>query len=502
MLTNLPVRRLAAWALLSLLTLPGWSAAQPSSPGAAAAYSSAAALQDQGLYDLAAKEWQGLLKAHPTDPLAPRARYNLGACRFQQGDFAAAAQQFEQAAAAKGAEPIAESAWANLGLARFNQAASLPADQSAQAREAYQGAIKAFDKLLADFPQTSQGGAARFYRAESHAALGEPKPAAEDYRAVLVEVSAATLHDAARLGLASAELDLNQPQQAEATLNTLVAARPAAGVLGEALRLRGEARLATKRYKEAAEDFGQASGIDGYAAAADARERQAFALYSGGDYAGAAGAYQELAKQFPQSPLAAGAQLAAGKCLVLGKQSGEAAFLLGALWRANPSADNAEAAHWLTQTLLGSQQWAEASEVARQAIDTQPTDQWAFPLQLALADALLEQPERQAEALAAYQALSQQHAGTPTGERAEYLAAYTALELGQNDLAWQLASGFLKQRPQHRAGRRRPTGRRRGGNAIGKEQRGDRALPKTTEELPQRSARRRLGDPPGLFAER
>ena len=148
--------------LLAFLGVASVACGQPAAPGAAAAYSSASALQDRGMYDLAAKEWQALLNEHPKDALAARAYYNLGVCRFQKGDFAAAAKQFDSATRANGAEKILENCWANLGLALFNNAATLP--QPAAAQQAYQAAIDAFDKLLRDFPVSSQAGTAAFYR--------------------------------------------------------------------------------------------------------------------------------------------------------------------------------------------------------------------------------------------------------------------------------------------------------------------------------------------------
>ncbi|CAD7694854.1 unnamed protein product [Ostreobium quekettii] len=341
------LRRNAACGLLCLLLVDAASAQPPDKPSAEAAraYASAAALQDRGLHDLAAKEWQTLLKTFPQDALAPRAEYNLGVCRFQQGDFANAAETFQQAARHAQDDSVAEASWSNLGLARFNEAASQADARPQQAAAAYKSAIAAFDQLIAKFPNSTQAGGAQFYRGESLTALGRFDEAAASYRNALADATASPLHTAARLGLASAELELGQPEQAEATLNTLIAGGAVGQSGGEAHTLRGEARLAAGQPASAAEDFAQAASVEGYAAADHAQERRAFALYSAGDHAAAADAYQELARRFPESPLTRGATLAAGKCLLLAGKHDDAAFLLAAEWRADPTAANAESAH-------------------------------------------------------------------------------------------------------------------------------------------------------------
>lgn len=445
-LTTMKAVLFLAWVFCLVGGLSQQAAAQ-ASPEAAAAYTSAAALQDQGLYDLATKEWLALVEAHPEDPLVARAHYNLGVCHFQSGNFEAAARQFEKAAGAKGAEPIVDSALANLGLARFNLAASAPADGSSQA--AYRSAIAAFDKLLKDHPQSTQAGTSQFYQGEAYTALGDARRAAECYMAALADQNAAALHPATRLSLAAAQLDLNQPQPAEETLNTLLATSPQGDNAAEAYRLRGEARLALRQYRPAAQDFERATHSPGYAAAADAMERQAFSLYGAGAYAEAAQVYQSLPRRFPESPLLADTQLAAGKCLVLAGKTQEAAILLDAIWRTQPTQANAEAAHWLVQTLLKSKEYGQVAQVAQQALDTRPEERWSAALQMALADALFETPNRRQDSLGVYRGLARQQGRSALGQQASYLAAHTAMELKDHALALQLAGDFLRAFPDH-----------------------------------------------------
>ncbi|MCA9239907.1 MAG: tetratricopeptide repeat protein, partial [Planctomycetales bacterium] len=406
-----PLRPLLLF-LLGLAAMPLCCLAQPApARSAGAAYTSAAALQDRGLYDLAAKEWLAMLRAHPEDPLASRARYNLGVCRFQQGDFSAAAKEFQAAATGKYAESVAAAAWANLGLARFNLASSLPPEQQPAASEGYRQAVAAFDRLLKEFPQSSQVATSHYYRGESLAALGETAEAAKSFSAVLTDPNASALHEASRISLARAELESGEPAKAEATLNSLLAATPAGAPLSEAYLLRGEARLAAGNPQAAAEDFAKAAADADPAAMDSVLERHAFALYTGKDYANASDLYARLANRYPDSPLAADARVACAKCLMLSGLDRQAERAFAKLWNAAPTADNAEAAHWLVQTLLKRGKHEEAAQLARQALATSPPPQWRAPLQLALADGLSEQPDGQREALQLFTRYAREHAG-------------------------------------------------------------------------------------------
>ena len=54
-----------------------------SPPAAVRQYADAVALQNRGVYDLAADEWEKFLKSYAKDPLEPKAEYYLGVCRLQ-----------------------------------------------------------------------------------------------------------------------------------------------------------------------------------------------------------------------------------------------------------------------------------------------------------------------------------------------------------------------------------------------------------------------------------
>lgn len=432
---TLAARLLTAMGLLPLVVAAAPAAPPAPSPAAVAAYSSASELQNRGMYDLAAAEWQTLLDENPTDALAARAYYNLGVCRFQTGAYADAAKAFDQATSAPGASAIADAAWANLGIARYNHAGSL-AGAAAKPSDVYRQAISAFDQVLKEFPASSQTARARYYRAESLTALGRFDRAISDYRSVLATPEAEPMHVGARLGLAAAQLELEQPQQVETSLAPLFGESLTDESESEAYRLRGEARLATGAAAEAAEDFEHAAGLVNRSAAAELKRRQAYARYAAGQYGQAAQLYQDT-----------GRPLTAGKCWLMAEQPTKAVQSLQPIWQSESSRNRAEAAHWLVQAYRKQQLWPDAAAVARQALDLEAAGPWRAPLRLALADSLYEQPQQRNEALAVYRELSTDAPDSPEGQRASYLAAHTALELKQHRVAIQFAEQFLKLQP-------------------------------------------------------
>lgn len=419
---------------------PGESAVPQVSPAAAAAYTSAAALQDQGLYDLAIDEWQALLTKFADDPIVPRAYYNLGVCQFQLGEFDDAAEQFAKLADPVQHPAIAEQALANLGLTLFN-AAQQQNDQPARA-DRLNRAVGAFDKLIATFPDGPQAPSAWRYRGDAMMLQNEPEAAAAAYRRLITGYAESPERPVAMLGLADALLSLDKANEAEPVLSELISSNPAEDLLAQAYRARGDARLASGDFQAAAGDFAKAAST-AKLGADEATQRQAYALFQAGDYAAAVEVYDTLAAKQPESRLAAEARLAAAKCLISDKNHADAVPRLVALWQADPTAANASTAHWLVQSLLASDgDLAQASEVVEQALATNPDPAWAAELQLDRADLLYRQGNRTAAA-SAYADLAKRYVDQPVGKQAAKLAARTALETGDNALASDLAEAAL-----------------------------------------------------------
>ncbi|MEN1681789.1 MAG: tetratricopeptide repeat protein [Planctomycetota bacterium] len=438
LLALLPAGRLAAQA-------PGPEAGKRSSPAAVAAYTSAAALQDRGLSSLAEQEWRTLLKQHAGDPLATRARYNLGVCLFGQQKYAAAAEEFSRVAQAKDAE-LGPQALANLGLARFNEAAQQPDAQGRPNAQRLQQATAAFQQLTTQHPRSDQAATGWLYLGEARAQLGDAGAAARAFREGLRQFPGGPLAESMSLGLISSLLESGEANEAAAAANRLLDQSKDNAIRLEAYRLRGDCRLATGGFEAAAKDFAEAAATDDPAAAAEATSRRAYCLFKLGRYADAVKVYDQLATQWPDTPSGADARLAAAKCLITAKRPQEAAARLLPMWRRDPTAANAQAAHWYARAVIDAGgDAAGAGVVVDAALSTSPDPTWAVELAMDAADLAYQAAGSRSEAAKRYQQLAEQYPDEEIGQRAACLGAHTLLELGQTDSALRLAEQTLSR---------------------------------------------------------
>lgn len=412
--------------------------------GAAGAdFAGAIALQEQGLYDLAALEWQAVIAAAPSDPQTHRARYNLGVCKFKTGGYAAAAPLFEEVVARAAEVELVESALANLGLAYFNQRAD-----ATTGPQSLRSALASFDKLLQRFPSSKYAPQARFYRGETLAALGEPMRAAEAFAEVLAADPSSRLARRAGAKRATALALAGKPELALAEYDRLIAAAGASPKQrSEALLGRGTVRMELHKFAEAADDFGAAAAAGPKERADVPLERQGYALYRAEKFAEAAAAYKQLAEQHPRSPLASDARLAAGKCCYLASRPDEAARWFAAIWKDAPGPQSAEAAHWHCQALLASKKNEAALTQATEALATNLPGAWGEKLRMDRADSLAALPGREAEAQAAYLELADAAPRSELAPRALYQAAVAALAASNYQQAQQIADRLLKAYP-------------------------------------------------------
>lgn len=437
--------RLVACSAAVLLGCVGHAqeSSQRSSRAAAAAYASAAALQQQGLYDLAAQEWQSLIANFTDDPAAPRARYNWGVCEFQQANYQAAAEQFAAVADPEANPQVAEAALANLGLARFNAARSAAEGDRAAL---YQSTITALEELLKAFPNTDQSALAHFYRGEASAAIGRHAQAAVSFTRLVKQFALSPLAPAGRLGLGEAWLELGKLSDAERELTTLIETEAEGPLLVEAHRTRGEVRLAGEKFADAAEDFAVAADNIDIAGADEARQRQAYCLFRAGDFQGAATAYDRLITDWPESPLVADARLSAAKSLLSAGEAATAAERFHTLWRADPTAGSAAAAHWFARAALAANEpIKEVLPTVEAALATEPDDNWVAELTVDRADLLSRTTDRRAEAIDLYARVAKMQPQQPLGRRAAVAAAQAALETDSPQRAIDLARQTLSE---------------------------------------------------------
>ena len=419
------------------------ASAQAPAAGATVQYNTAVGLHNRGEFGLAADEWNKFIKDFPQDKRVVNATYYLGVCKLQTKDNAAAIAAFEKVIAL---DPKYEAGkpQLNLGLAQFNSA-------QAGTTALFAAAEKTFADLLKSFPTGSHVPQAVYYEAEALYAQDKKAPAVDLYRRFVTEFAADPLYPDALYALGVTLDELGRGKEADAAYVDFLAKFPKHALRTDVEVRHAEILAAAGKLEEAEKIFAAAAATPGYDAADYALLRQAGSLYDRKQFAAAAAAYDALPTSFPNSQYKTAAQLAAGKShYFAGNYPAVAAKLSGLAGGKGDVA--AEAAHWSGRALIKNKQAAEAVTLLTAAIKNSPTSKFAVQLALDLGDALYEQPERRAEALAAYKGIYEKSPKDPLAPQARYLAAFTALELGlkdkaRNDEAGALAAAFLKNAP-------------------------------------------------------
>ncbi len=407
-------------------------------------FRSAAALQDRGMYDLAARQWAALADHSPTGPLAGQAHHFRGLCLSQLQRYDEAQTEFQRVIADwPGLDPeLLEQSYVNLGLVQFNAGQAATGEVRTKAFDA---AIATFAAQLDRFPGGTHAPEAWYYQAEARYAQGKPALATRSYQSLVNRYANHPLRAGALYGLGVAQQESGREADAAETFDQLLHEFPKSATTADAQLRYGEALVVLHRPAEAEPHFAAAAAADAFADADQALDRQASCRLEMGDYVAAARLYGDLTTRFADSPLVPSATVAAGKCYYLAGDDARAArHLRRALELTAETPDaHAEAAHWLALALLRDGQPAEAADVAlRAASQNSLPAEWQARLRLDRADALHELPNRRAEAIGAYAAVARELPDDPLAPQAAYLAAYTALEIGDARAALALADEF------------------------------------------------------------
>lgn len=429
---------ICSWALL-LASVAALGQEQPVAKSSAAAirqYRDAVAFQNRGVYDLAADEWGKFLKQFADDPLASKAQHYLGICQLQLKQYDEAAASL---AAVVGKYPkfeLLESTYLNLGLAQYSQA-------QAGKPELFDTAATTFSTLAEKFPQGDKLPTALFFLGESLYARQKKAEAAKAYGLLVDRFPKAEQRADALYALGVAREELGQAAEAGAAYDLFLKEFAQHALRAEVTMRRGETLFAAGKFADAEKWFAAAAGMADFALADQSTMRQAASLYQQKKYAEAASLYAAVPGKYPRSAHVAAATLAAGNCHYLAGNLDEAKkWLAAAIKLGGPGAP--EAAHWLCRALLKQSQPAEALKVAEAALPGAGASPLAVQLLMDQADAVYEQPSRRGEAVALYAALADKHADHALAPQALYLAAFTALGVGDHAKALQFAERFLK----------------------------------------------------------
>ncbi len=418
-------------------------------PAALAQYADAANFQTNGELELAIEAWQEFLSEFSEDPLAPKAAHYLGVCYMQlpTPNHQAAAEAFERALKDQ-KYGLREESLSNLGWCRY----AAGSDPESPDAKLLGKAIEAYKQLMQEFPRSRFADRALFYSGEAHYALDQPREALRYYdrllKSSLAEESALRCDAMYARGLALE--DLKEYDQAAAAYRSMLETC-GSDSLASAVRLQlADLLVLQEKYPEAEQAFSEAI-VAGGPELARSIYRRAYVLTQMDRAAEAAAAYESLIEQFPESPYAASALLAAAQSYYRAGQLAEAAERFQKV--VDNQSDEAgadrsaatEAAHWLSVLALREGRVEQAEQIAREQIAKGTAGPYQTTLRLDAAEALSMQPEKQQQALAEFEQILQDAPDDPLAPRTLYNAAFTALQLGQPAKSLELTAAFTKR---------------------------------------------------------
>jgi TolA-binding protein len=420
-----------------VLIVPAWAEDAPQSTAAAIKqYRDAVALQNRGVYDLAADEWKEFLGKYGKDPLAGKAQHYLGVCQLQQKNYDDAIAAFNKAIKDYPASDITEQSYLNLGLAYYSVA-------QAGKSEAFDQAAATLAALVAKYPQGTQVGQAMYYQAESLYSHGKKAEAVAIYGPFIEKFKDSPLRPDALYALGVTQEELGKPAEARAVYDRFLKEYADHALKAEIIMRRAETLFAEQQFAEAEKGFAAAATVPNFKLADYSTVRGAASLQAQKKYAEAAALYASVPTKYPQSQYLPIALLSAGNCYYLAGNLGEAQRWLQQSIAAGGEGVT-EAAHWLAKTLIKAKKPAEAIALVDKTLPQAGASPFAANLKLDKADALYELPDKRGEATALFAAVAKEYPQHAVAPQALYMAAFTALGAGQFQPALDSANAFLK----------------------------------------------------------
>lgn len=431
---------LLAW-LGFMLVAPAPVGAAESSDAARAGYASAAALQNREAWDLAAEEWAAFVKAHPSDPLALKGRYNLAMCQLKQDDWPAADRTLREVIASKADAETVALARLELGRGLYRAAQRKPDPQ------AFAAAASALREFLAPNPAHPQAAEAAHLAAEALWQAGRRDEAIAAWQAFLRDhpQAAKTPDVLYALGVGLAE----QKKFAEAApvLERFAKEHPGHRLADDVALWRADVATELGRPAETERIVAPLAAGSG-PRAGDALDRLADARWAQKNWAGAAESFAKLAAGKPDARTARSA-LMAGRAFAEAGKIDEARTWLGTAANADGPL-KLDAAHRLALLELDAKRPEAALDVAGKALAAAADDKQADPatvaaLALDKADALWAIPGRGADAIAAFSVVSDRYPTTPAAAPATSMAALALLQAGKPADGLARAETFLQK---------------------------------------------------------
>jgi cellulose synthase operon protein C len=411
-------------------------------------YADAANFQNNGAFPLAIEEWKKLLAEFPRDPLASKAWHYLGVCYMQldNPDFESAEKAFNEALKDEKLE-IREESLIQLNWSLFSRARAETAGSPKQIQmlQTARDRLNEFLKLYSDGAYADQ---ARFYLGEIEYSLGARDKAIGHYESMLKAKSGAksSLRPDAQYALGVAYEEAQQSQQAVMVFREFLSEHKSHRLQSEVQMRLADALIGQQSFDEATKLLEALSSDKENAAADYALLRLGYALSQQNKVDEASQKFEQLLKSFPNSKHLGTAALSAGQVYFRAGRWDDAAAKFKQLL-ADKEYRSAEAAHWLSMTLMRQSKSKEAAKMLEDALSWVEDSPLQIALQMDYADALYEQPDQIDKARKAYDLIASEHPDDPLAPRAAYNAAFGALQLQQLDVARKWSETFLSKYP-------------------------------------------------------
>jgi TolA-binding protein len=434
-----PLRVLLFIAAMGLLVAGPALAQEESSAAAKRKYSAAAQLQNENLFDLAAKEWREFIAAYPKDPLAPSANHYLGVCLIQLKKNAEAVEVLAAHVKANPKFALRDESLLNLAAAQYSLAGA--ADGTAE----FAKPAATYEQLIKEYPESKFLPNALFYLGESYYTMQKYDEAAAAYARQVKEFPEDGLRQDALYALGITQLLQKKPKEAETTFDTFLKEFPESQLATQISLNKADALYDQEQYAAAEKLYATTAAIKGFAQADRALLQQANCLSNQKKNAEAAAMFAELTKTFPQSSYVPEATRLAGTCYHLAGNNEEAIAWLAKV----EGADAPTAAHWLARAQLALGKPAEALAAVEKVLPAANDKAFYVDLLMDQADALNDIPARRKEAIPLYAALAKDHPQHAKAASALYYAAWASYDTGQPAEALKYVEAYLKDHADH-----------------------------------------------------
>lgn len=414
-----------------------------------AAYADAANFQTGGAIDLAIKGWHEFLKEYPQHPMASQAAHYLGVCYMQQEepDYVAASAAFRRALQDQDYD-LREESLANYGWCLYSVAGSGEQRNSIKLRQT----IRVFQALREENPESRFLDRAIFYCGESAYGLGRPEQAIEYYNELLTlpATKDSPLRCDALYARGVAQEEIKKFDEAVASYNQLLSGCAQSELVTDVHLRVGDLMILRKQYDKAIAAFDAAyKSTKSVEDQSYALFRQAFALVQADRPGDAAPKYEQLLKDFPDSPYAASAMLASAQSTYRDGDIDKAAKRFQKVLLQSNAVAATEAAHWLARIQISKGAPRKAAAIAKQQLDRGAEGEFAMDVRLDLAEALSMDPSTMSQSLALFEQAYRDQPTHQLAPRALYNAAFSALQVDQPQRALDLAVEFSEKFPQH-----------------------------------------------------